>query len=70
MFEIHFHCVFNAAYKFYFSGVSLGGVIGGYFYEKFGGVSTFKIFSSGSLLMGILHVLFIVFSKKNINRAP
>ncbi|XP_026804101.1 major facilitator superfamily domain-containing protein 6-like isoform X1 [Rhopalosiphum maidis] len=49
-------------------GISLGGLIGGFFYEKFGGVLTFKLFSCGSLLMGILHVLFIVFSKKNIKR--
>ncbi|CAI6360268.1 unnamed protein product [Macrosiphum euphorbiae] len=48
-------------------GISLGGLIGGFFYEKIGGVSTFKLFSGGSFLMGILHVLFIVFSKTNVN---
>jgi len=48
-------------------GISLGGLIGGFFYEKIGGVSTFKLFSGGSFLMGILHVSFIVFSKTNVN---
>lgn len=53
--------------NFYCLGISLGGLIGGFFYEKFGGVSTFKLFSCGSLSMGILHVIFIVFSKTNVN---
>ncbi|XP_015372489.1 PREDICTED: major facilitator superfamily domain-containing protein 6-like isoform X2 [Diuraphis noxia] len=33
-------------------GISLGGLIGGFFYGKFGGVSTFKLFSICSLFMG------------------
>lgn len=53
--------------NYIYLGISLGGLIGGFFYEKFGGVSTFKLFSTGSLFMGILHVLFIAFSKKNVN---
>lgn len=48
-------------------GISLGGLIGGFFYEKIGGVSTFKLFSGGSFFMGILHVLFIVLNKKIVN---
>jgi len=63
--------IFFARYLYIlFLGVSLGGLIGGFFYEKLGGVSTFKIFSTGSLLMGILHILFIEFSRTNVNGFP
>jgi len=48
-------------------GISLGGLIGGFFYEKIGGVLTFKLFSCSSFFMGILHVLYIVFSKTDVN---
>lgn len=57
------HCVFNSI----FLGLSVGGVIGGFFYEQIGGVLTYKLFSGCSFFMGILHVLFIVFSKTNVN---
>lgn len=43
----------------------MGGFMGGYFYESYGGAWTFKLFSYGSLLMCIIHVILTKFSKFN-----
>lgn len=48
-----------------FSGVSLGGVIGGNLYDTYEGAQTFKLFSYGSLVMCILLVIYIKFIKSN-----
>jgi len=50
---------------FNFPGISFGGVVGGFLYQTYGGKRTFKLFSYGSLIMGILHVIFIKFTIKS-----
>lgn len=48
-------------------GTSIGGLVGGFLYQTYGGKQTFKLFSYGSLIMGILHVIFIKLNNKSIN---
>jgi len=50
-----------------FSGTSIGGLVGGFLYQTYGGKQTFKLFSYGSLMMGILHVIFIKLNSKSNN---
>ncbi|XP_050548931.1 uncharacterized protein LOC126910415 isoform X3 [Daktulosphaira vitifoliae] len=47
-------------------GASLGGLLGGYLYEIYGGSNTFRLFSYGSLSLGILHVLYTTIGKPEV----
>lgn len=38
-------------------GVSLGSLIGGCLYDKYGGAQTFRLFAYGSALMCAIHLL-------------
>lgn len=49
------------------SGISIGGVIGGFLYEKYQGSQTFRIFSYGSFSLFILLIIFIQFKSDDIN---
>jgi len=50
-----------------FPGTSIGGLVGGFLYQTYGGKQTFKLFAYGSLMMGILHVIFIKLNNNSNN---
>lgn len=60
-------CKHKIFFWFIFPGTSLGGFLGGFLYENYGGACTFKLFSYGSFVMFILHASFTKFSKSNEN---
>ncbi|CAI6371698.1 unnamed protein product [Macrosiphum euphorbiae] len=47
-------------------GTSIGGLVGGFMYQTYGGERTFELFAYGSLIMGILHVIFIKLNNRSI----
>ncbi|VVC36464.1 Major facilitator superfamily domain,Major facilitator superfamily associated domain [Cinara cedri] len=44
-------------------GLSLGGLLGGYTYERYGGSWTFELFAYGALIMGVIHLIIIKIMK-------
>jgi len=49
----------------FFTGVSLGSLLGGYLINVFGGAQTFRLFAYGSGLMCVAHLLFQNVLKSN-----
>lgn len=54
--------------KILFSGVSLGGLLGGFLYDRYGGVQTFQLFSYGSLSTCILHLIYTKYASNKSNQ--
>lgn len=42
---------------FYFTGDSMGSILGGYFFDSYGGVWAFRFFACASALMCVLNLL-------------